>query len=251
VDFYITQGYSDIAFDTLELLERQFGAHPEIDVRRKKLEAASQSGEATDLEFPDLAMVKPEGETASEDITFGEIVIEQPMPDSIPAAPAGRGIDSGLAEIFEEFRLEAEGDSGTAHEDYETHYNMATAYKEMDLLDEAIREFQVAAGLTGSADGTPRYFHCCNMLGHCFAQKGMPQAAVTWFKKGLDAPGRNAEESKALKYELGAAYEQMGDLNNAVAAFTDVYGVDIGYRDIGARLESLQAQAASLTKKGK
>jgi tetratricopeptide (TPR) repeat protein len=89
------------------------------------------------------------------------------------------------------------------------------------------------------------------MLGHCFAQKGMPQAAVTWFKKGLDAPGRNAEESKALKYELGAAYEQMGDLNNAVAAFTDVYGVDIGYRDIGARLESLQAQAASQTKKGK
>jgi tetratricopeptide (TPR) repeat protein len=250
VDFYITQGYSDIAFDTLELLERQFGAHPEIDARRKKLEAASQSAEAADLEFPDLAMVKPEGETVSEDITFGEIVIEQPVPDSMPA-PAGRGIDSGLAEIFEEFRLEAEGDSTTAYEDYETHYNMATAYKEMDLLDEAIREFQVAAGLTGSADGTPRYFHCCNMLGHCFAQKGMPQAAVTWFKKGLDAPGRNAEESKALKYELGAAYEQMGDLNNAVAAFTDVYGVDIGYRDIGARLESLQAQAASLTKKGK
>lgn len=255
VDFYITQGYSDIAIDTLEILERQFGPHPDIDARRKKLEAASQSAKATDLEFSDLAVIdsetKPKGDVATEEIAFGEIVIEQPVSASVPTAPAGGGFDSGLAEIFEEFRLEAEGDSATAHEDYETHYNMATAYKEMDLLDEAIREFQVAAGLTGSADGTPRYFHCCNMLGHCFAQKGMPQAAVTWFKKGLDAPGRNAEESKALKYELGAAYEQMGDLNNAVAAFTDVYGVDIGYRDIGARLESLQAQAASQTKKGK
>ena len=256
VDFYITQGYSDIAIDTLGILERQFGPHPDIDARRKKLEAASQSAKATDLEFSDLAVIdsetKPEGDVvAVEEIAFGEIVVEQPVSASVPTASAGGGIDSGLAEIFEEFRLEAEGDSATAHEDYETHYNMATAYKEMDLLDEAIREFQVAAGLTGSADGTPRYFHCCNMLGHCFAQKGMPQAAVTWFKKGLDAPGRNAEESKALKYELGAAYEQMGDLNNAVAAFTDVYGVDIGYRDIGARLESLQAQAASQTKKGK
>jgi len=253
VDFYIKQGYSDIAIDTLEILERQFGPHPDIDARRKKLEA-SQSAEATDVEFSDLAVIdsgtKPEGDVATEEIAFGEI-IEQPVSASVPTASAGGGIDSGLAEIFEEFRLEAEGDSATAHEDYETHYNMATAYKEMDILDEAIREFQVAAGLTGSADGTPRYFHCCNMLGHCFAQKGMPQAAVTWFKKGLDAPGRNAEESKALKYELGAAYEQMGDLNNAVAAFTDVYGVDIGYRDIGARLESLQAQAASQTKKGK
>jgi tetratricopeptide (TPR) repeat protein len=259
VDFYITQGYSDIAFDTLELLERQFGSHPDIDARRKKLEEASRSAEARDLEFSELAVSdavsdsgsKPGGDTATGETAFGEIVIEQPVSPSIPVAPAVGGFDSGLAEIFEEFRLEAEGDSASAHEDYETHYNMATAYKEMDLHDEAIREFQVAAGLTGSADGTPRYFHCCNMLGHCFAQKGMPQAAVTWFKKGLDAPGRNAEESKALKYELGAAYEQMGDLNNAVSAFTDVYGVDISYRDIGARLESLQAQAASQTKKGK
>jgi tetratricopeptide (TPR) repeat protein len=251
VDFYITQGYSDIAFDTLELLERQFGPHPDIEARRKKLQALSQSAKATDLELSESAVIKPEAGGGTEEIAFGEILIEQPVPGSMPAAPAGRGLDSGLAEIFEEFRLEAEGDSTTAQEDYETHYNMATAYKEMDLLDEAIREFQVAAGLTGSADGTPRYFHCCNMLGHCFVKKGMPQAAVTWFKKGLDAPGRNAEESKALKYELGAAYEQMGDLNNAVAAFTDVYGVDISYRDIGARLESLQAQAAGQTKKGK
>lgn len=251
VDFYITQGYSDIAFDTLELLERQFGPHPDIEDRRKKLQALRQRAGATDLEFSGSAVLKPEGDGGAEEIAFGEIVIEKPDPASMPAASTGRGLDSGLAEIFEEFRLEAEGDSATAQEDYETHYNMATAYKEMDLLDEAIREFQVAAGLTGSADGTPRYFHCCNMLGHCFAQKGMPQAAVSWFKKGLDAPGRNAEESKALKYELGAAYEQMGDLNNAVAAFTDVYGVDVSYRDIGARLESLQAQAAGQSKKGK
>jgi len=247
VDFYITQGYSDIAFDTLELLERQFGSHPDIDARRKKLEAASQSAGATGLEFSEPAVI----DSATEEIAFGEILIEQPVSPSMPATPAGSGIDSGLAEIFEEFRMEAEGDSATAHEDYETHYNMATAYKEMDLLDEAIREFQVAAGLTSSADGTPRYFQCCNMLGHCFAEKGMPQAAVTWFKKGLDAPGRTAEETKALKYELGAAYEQMGELKNAVTAFTDVYGVDIGYRDIGDRLESLRAQAASHKKKGK
>jgi tetratricopeptide (TPR) repeat protein len=255
VDFYITQGYSDIAFDTLEVLERQFGSHPDIDARRKKLEDAKSGAEEARLEFSEVALTdsgnKSGSESAKEDIAFGEIVIEQSPSVPAPAAPVGKGIDSGLAEIFEEFRLEAEAESSSAQEDYETHYNMATAYKEMDLLDEAIREFQVAAGLTGSADGTPRYFHCCNMLGHCFAQKGMPQAAVSWFKKALDAPGRSDEEFKALKYELGAAYEQMGDLNNAMAAFTDVYGVDISYRDIGARLDSLYAQTASQTKKGK
>ena len=37
VDFYITQGYADIATDTLDLMERQFGPHPGIDERREKL----------------------------------------------------------------------------------------------------------------------------------------------------------------------------------------------------------------------
>jgi tetratricopeptide (TPR) repeat protein len=254
VDFYITQGYSDIALDTLELLERQFGSHPDIDARRKKLEAGKEDAQATSFEFAVPAVSDSESGAsidAALDLSFGEVVIEPISSVIAPAPPVSSGIDSGLAEIFEEFRVEAEGESASAHEDYETHYNMATAYKEMDLLDEAIREFQVAAGLTGSADGTPRYFHCCNMLGHCFFEKGMPQAAVTWFQKGLNAPGRSAEESKALQYELGNAYEEMGDLTSAVAAFTDVYGVDVGYRDIGDRLASLQKRAAHPKKKGK
>jgi len=252
VDFYITQGYSDIAFDTLELLERQFGSHPEIDSRREKLKAQQHGGEADVAERPVEPVTTgpvPRSDSVV-DVAFGEIEIEPPP--VVPARrAAGGGIDSGLAEIFEEFRMEAEGESAASNEDYETHYNMATAYKEMELLDEAIREFQIAAGLTGSADGTSRYFQCCNMLGHCFIQKGMPRAAVLWFKKGLDSPGRNPEESKALQYELGSAYEAMGDLTRAVAAFTEVYGVDVGYRDIAARLESLQSRAASQKKKKK
>jgi len=252
VDFYIAQGYSDIAFDTLDLLERQYGPSREIESRRKQLEAAKENPSATS----DEVLLTAEADTGTTgfdvapDLAFGEIEIEPPP--AVTAAPpkVSSGIDSGLAEIFEEFRMEAEGETVGANEDFETHYNMATAYKEMDLLDEAIREFQIAAGLTGSADGTPRYFHCCNMLGHCFAQKGIPQAAVTWFKKGLAAPGRNSEESKALQYEIGAAYEQMDDLTSAIAAFTDVYGVDVGYRDTADRLATLQARAAG-EKKGK
>jgi tetratricopeptide (TPR) repeat protein len=256
VDFYIAQGYSDIAFDTLELLERQFGSHPEIESRRERLKAEKDS-EAEPLKSG--AQSVGSGSTSradtgspAADLSFGEIEIEQ-TPTVPTPSPIGSGIDSGLAEIFEEFRLEAEGESASSNEDFETHYNMATAYKEMDLLDEAIREFQIAAGLTGSVEAAPRFFQCCNMLGHCFVEKEMPRAAVLWFKKGLDAPGRNPEEYKALQYELGSAYEAMGDLTRAVAAFTEVYGVDVDYRDIAEKLESLQTRAAAQKhkKKGK
>jgi len=244
VDFYIAQGYSDIALDTLEILERQFGRDPEFDLRRAKLGAGKPAAATVEV---DTAPSPAETETVVDQGPRGGK--ELSLHSISKAAPSKSGIDSGLAEIFEEFRVEAEGEHAAAAEDFETHYNMATAYKEMDLLDEAIREFQAAAGLTGPGDNTPRFFQCCNMLGHCFVQKGLPQAAVLWFKKGLDVPGRGAEEYKALQYELGSAYEQMGDLTRAVAAFTEVYGVDVGYRDVADRLQSLQTRQKKKKKK--
>jgi len=242
VDFYIKQGYYDIATDTLDLLERQFGPHDDIAARREKLGTTNESAPIFETVVEDSA-VEAEVAPAAE-VVFGEVELESPSVTPEVMAPAATGLDSGLAEIFEEFRVEAEGEGASTNEDYETHYNMATAYKEMDLLDEAIREFQTAASLTAPVDGTPRYFHCCNLLGHCFMQKGMPQAAVLWFKKGLQVPGRNAEEMKALQYELGSAYEQMGDVTGAVNAFTEVYGVDVSYRDIAERLSDLQTRRA-------
>ncbi len=241
VDFYITQGYSDIALDTLELLERQVGPHPEITSRREQL-AAGQQGAAVADTFDAGSEIVASGPGLEAETESGGSA----APVVIPS-----GIDSGLAEIFEEFRLEAEGEHSSPNEDFETHYNMATAYKEMELLDEAIREYQTAAGLARAADGTARYFQCCNMLGHCFVQKNLPQAAVIWFKKGLESPGRTAEEYTALQYELGSAYERMGDLTRAEGVFTEVYGLDVGYRDVADRLQTIQVRKTEKKKKRK
>jgi tetratricopeptide (TPR) repeat protein len=241
VDFYITQGYLDIAADTLDLMERQFGAHPDIDARREKLNAAPLA----DL----TASPQPASREATDIGGGGE---GEPAPvqaqSTSSAAQSGKGIDAGLAEIFEEFREAAE-EEPVSNEDYETHYNMGTAYKEMELIDEAIQEFQTAANLAKPGDGSSRYLQCCNMLGHCFVHKGMPRAAVLWFKKGLDSPGHAEDEYKALRYELGSAYQQMGDFNRAIEIFTEVYGVDVSYRDVGEKLQELQSQKKSKKKR--
>jgi len=71
-------------------------------------------------------------------------------------APRSRpALDLGLADVFEEFASPKKRKVARLH-DYETHYNMGIAYKEMDLLDEAVREFQAAAALVSGDDGTPR-----------------------------------------------------------------------------------------------
>jgi tetratricopeptide (TPR) repeat protein len=246
VDFYIAQGYSDIAIDTLEMLERQFGSHPDIKARREKLAGGSApAAEAAVFEFGgteerDEATPVVEAIAFESETSFATIANEgdgrtSQTPQGAPASP---GIDAGLAELFEEFRAAEEGDSG--HEDFETHYNMGTAYKEMELIDEAVQEFQIAANLVKPGDGTSRFLQCCNMLGHCFMQKAMPEAAVIWFKKGLSAPGHTEDEYQALRYELASAYEQLGDLTHAREFYTEVYGVDVSYREVADKLSQLK-----------
>jgi len=245
VDFYIAQGYSDIAVDTLEMLEKQFGTNPEIQARREKLAARDQQAAAETpavFEFggtEDLtATAVPETITFDADNAYASRAGDGNNVRT--AKPVSGGIDAGLAELFEEFRAAEEGDE--VREDFETHYNMGTAYKEMDLMDEAISEFQTAAALVRSGDGTSRFLQCCNMLGHCFVQKGMPEASVLWFKKGLQSPGHSEDEYQALRYELASAYEQLGDLKQAREFYTEVYGVDVSYREVAEKLSQLRKQ---------
>jgi tetratricopeptide (TPR) repeat protein len=245
VDFYIAQGYIDIAIDTLDLLREQCGDHPEIDARRSRIQrlqsgGADASSETVDHEITfdsDFGVIA--GEAVAADVVMTVPAAGQPEADS----PVDLGIDAGLAEIFEEHRASSEADGhSTADGDYETHYNLGLAYKEMDLFEDALEEFQIAASLAAPADGTPRYLQCCNLLGHCFMQTGVPEVAVKWLTKGLNVPNISDEERMALTYELGAAYEQAGDLDHALESFTEVYGVNVSYRNVNDRLKMLKAR---------
>jgi tetratricopeptide (TPR) repeat protein len=287
VDFYIAQGYTDIALDTLDLLQKQYGSHADIDARRARLKQGVVAEEAApwDLEAPapestqsPLSPASPPSSSwnlAAE--TEPDVVVEPafialdpepvaPRPEPTPVgkafepvsepvmkvaetqvpAPAvvdakSNAIHPGLAEVFEEFRVLEEGGTGD-NGDYETHYNLGLAYKEMDLFEEALEEFQIAVGLAGPGDGTSRYLHCCNLLGHCFMQKGEPRLAVTWFNKGLKAPGHSEDEYQALRFDLGLAYEQMGNLERALEIFTEIYGVNISYRGVKEKVRDLQSR---------
>jgi len=120
-------------------------------------------------------------------------------------------------------------------EDYETHYNLGIAYKEMGLVDEAIGEFQLAS------KDPARAIECCSMLGHCFLEKGMPQLAINWFRKGLEAPVITEAETAGMLYDLGSVYQHTGDMDLAYKTFLEVYGLNTNYRDIAQRVKDVEA----------
>jgi hypothetical protein len=117
--------------------------------------------------------------------------------------------------------------------DYDTHFNLGIAYREMGLLDEAIGEFQVAAKDAG------HLVLCCSMLGLCFLDKGLPELAVKWYKRGLESPALSEEDNLGLLYDLGCAYLVVDDTASAYKAFVDLYGINNTYRDVVARIEEL------------
>jgi len=241
VDFYIAQGYADIAIDTLNLLESQFGTHPDIELRRQQLSQGADGPAVTfDLKVP----AEPETPQPAAEFSFvPEDNSSGPWVDQQSSITNTHALDAGLAEVFEEYRVSAEAETN-GNGDYETHYNLGLAYQEMDLFEEALEEFQIAIGLVSPEDGTPRYLQCCNLLGHCFLMKGVPRLAVKWFNKGLGAPNTSDDERQALRFDLAAAYEQAGDLDQARSLFTEIYGVNVSYRGVNERLKALESRMA-------
>ena len=78
-------------------------------------------------------------------------------------------------------------------EDYQSHYDLAIAYKEMGLLDEAIAEFQKALG--SPTNRVPTY----EALGQCFLEKGQPKLASSILGRALNERGeRGATRRRAV-----------------------------------------------------
>jgi tetratricopeptide (TPR) repeat protein len=155
-----------------------------------------------------------------------------------PAAGADGSLDGPLGDLFEEFRSEL-GESNKEDEDLETHYNLGIAYREMGLLEEAISEFQKVAS---SADKGPAFryaMQCSTLLGLAFMEKGQPAIAAIWYERALKTPGLDQESILALRYDLGVAQELAGDARAAFSSFSQVYAMNIDYRDVSERIALL------------
>jgi len=164
----------------------------------------------------------------------------QPAPVAKPeAAPPQSGESGPLKEVFDEFRAEL-GEMGAEDEDLETHYNLGIAFREMGLLEEAISEFQKVAKASASGRAFRYTMQCCTLLGLAFMEKGQPAIAAIWYERALQTPGNDPESTLALRYDLGVAQESAGEPEAALKSFSQVYAMNIDYRDVAERIAALQ-----------
>jgi tetratricopeptide (TPR) repeat protein len=129
---------------------------------------------------------------------------------------------------------------GGEEEDLETHYNLGIAFREMGLLDEAISEFQKVAKAAENGRKFPYVMQCYTLLGLAFMDRAQPSIAAMWYERALRLPGVETESILALRYDLGVAQESAGESDAALKSFSQVYAVNIDYRDVGERIAALQ-----------
>ncbi len=119
--------------------------------------------------------------------------------------------------------------------DFQTHYNLGIAYKEMGLLDEAIHEFDLA-----SAD--PKIsIDCASMIGLCLMGKREFNEAIDVYRKALAQTKPSSEEALGLSYELAEAYIGHGKIQEAYKLFARINDVDPTFRDARRRTKELEA----------
>jgi tetratricopeptide (TPR) repeat protein len=119
--------------------------------------------------------------------------------------------------------------------DSDTHYDLGLAYKEMTLLDDAIKSFEKALRAPG------REVQCRVMIGMCLREMGNPSEAIHQFKQGLHVEPTERER-QSLYYEIGMTYEAIGDDSEALYYFEMVMKRDPGFADAAMRAERLRAR---------
>ena len=151
------------------------------------------------------------------------------VPDADPATPEqARG---RLEKAFTDFRSEIERQSGV--DQSAQHMTLARTYLEMGMPNEALGSLHVASR-------APRFrFEAASLLGRIYRERGENAQAIEWLERAAEAPAPNADQGRALLYDLGALVEARGETARALAIFLELQSDAGEYRDVAQRVERL------------
>lgn len=130
--------------------------------------------------------------------------------------------------------------------DFDLHYNIGIAYKEMGLYTLAIEDLETAIKLLenhlASRQDKDKYIQACEVLSLCSSALGKFDESEKWLLKGLKLTKPTESQYKALRYDLALLYEATDRMEEATEAFFDVYAIDINFRRVAQKLKILQSR---------
>jgi tetratricopeptide (TPR) repeat protein len=246
----------------VDFSEDEIGSEPEPLVAGAELDDLA----SLDLDDAGEAPGGPEGEAGADGTDTEEFVrpaVEPPAPTppgvAAPAASEGEGdfdLAAALADAFDDDTASGSrsalpiGDDGFAavfqafkkgvseqlsEGDHQAHYDLAIAYKEMGLYDDAIYELR-----TAMADPN-RTAECLHLIGLCAIDSDQAPLAIEHLEQLLSLPKLAGDAALAGRFDLGRALEAVGDVEGARREWQSVAAQNPGFQNVRARLDGLGA----------
>jgi len=116
--------------------------------------------------------------------------------------------------------------------DLQIRFELGQLYFNAGKISEAIQEFQKALA------NPHRRLQTLGYLGQCFARRGMNDLAARTLQSALKEKLIFDEEKKELIYQLGCIFEKMSKKEEAIEQFKQIYEVDIGFKDVAAKVDA-------------
>ena len=245
-DHFLRTGQVDRAAHAMLEMRRAQPEHPIVAERLAEIEAlrmttagVAPAPHAPSAPAPEYPMAAPQnvtdvGDDQDQAFAFAEKLAEDLAEDIAESAEFDDGGDVlDVEAVFQQFKKGVE--EQVAHDDSDTHFDLGIAYKEMGLIEDARREFQVAMSSPG------RQCLCWTMIGLCYMEEGRATDAIEAFQSGLDVEHKTESEELGLLFELGVACEAAGRVEDAIKHLERVYARDPQFRQVSKRLSALQA----------
>jgi tetratricopeptide (TPR) repeat protein len=109
-------------------------------------------------------------------------------------------------------------------------YELGSLYMKTGNIDGAVEQLQKSRGQP------QRRVASLNQLGQCYQQMGLPDMAIDTFNEAIAELPVMDGLKKELLYNLGTAYELMGDQEKSLASFKEIAKVDFSYRDVREKI---------------
>lgn len=183
----------------------------------------------------------PRHKRAAERLISLQLLLGKPQ-EAIPRLAELVSMEPSLDSIREALLTEYKARCEASPEDMQSKFTLGLLYRISGQIEDAIVLFQ------DTRKAHELFLLSCNMLGQCFwerrvagpASAATEEAAVKWFKRGLEATGYPEDDYLELRYNLAEVYNHRNEVSEALKLYRDIYHVNLNYRDVAEKMNQLE-----------
>jgi tetratricopeptide (TPR) repeat protein len=144
------------------------------------------------------------------------------------ANQSGTETSEAVSSAFQQFKQSVE--KAVDIDDYDTHYDLGIAYREMGMIDDAIEEFRY------SGEEPRKIIKSVIGLAMCYQDKELYGEAIEEYAKALQTISEKDDGYLDVQYSMADAYEKNNDIEKALSIYKVIVQKDPDFRDVSEKI---------------